>query len=245
MGIAIDILVVLFLLWSLFRGWRLGFLYQVGHLAALVVSYFAARGLASMLEMPLARNTDMSPLLAGTVAFFAVFIVLALIRAALVRKITKDLIPDNSGLSGVNRFLGATASLAKGALIAFLAIVLLLQIVAVRKTNPFQSSVIATWVAHNQDFIAQGRLGALTKLAFVLGTRDLAELGRDPRFQRLLAHPKASVLQSPEVLGAIGNQDYVALLGNDRLWEFLDDPEVRKTLAEFDWVESDAAKANP
>lgn len=245
MGIAIDILVALFLLWSLIRGWRLGFLYQLGHLAALVVAYFAARGLASMLEMPLARSIDMSPLVAGTVAFFAVFAVLALIGAVLVRKITKDLIPDTSGLSHVNRFLGAITGLAKGALIAFLAIVLLLQIVAVQQKNPFQSSAIATWVAHNQDFIAQGRLGTLAKLAFVLGTRDIAELGRDARFQRLLAHPKASVLQSPEVLGAIGNQDYVALLGNDRLWEFLDDPEVRKTLAEFDWVETDKADAKP
>lgn len=237
MGIAIDILVVLFLLWSLIRGWRLGFLYQIGHLAALIVSYFVARGVSSMIELPLARSIDSSPLVAGTIAFFAVFALLAIIGAVLVRKMTKDLIPDTSGLSHVNRALGAAASLAKGGLIAFLAIVLLLQIVAVQQKNPFQSSAIATWVAHNQDFIAQGRLGTLAKLAFLLGTRDLTELGRDARFQRLLAHPKASVLQSPEVLGAIGNQDYVALLGNDRLWDFLDDPEVRKTLAEFDWFE--------
>jgi uncharacterized membrane protein required for colicin V production len=241
-GIAVDILVVLFLLWSLIRGWRLGFLYQVGHLAALIVSYFAARGLASLIERPLASALSSSPLLAGTIAFFSVFAVLAIIGAILVRKMTKDLIPDTSGLSQVNRFLGAVASLLKGALIAYLGVVLLVQIAAVKHTNAFGASVAVTWVAKNQDFIAKGRVGAVTKLAWLLGTRDMVELGRDPRFQRLLAHPKASVLQSPEVLGAIGKNDYVALLSNDRLWEYLDDPDVRSTLAEFDWVETGSTK---
>lgn len=238
MGIALDILVALFLLWSLVRGWRLGFLYQVGHLAALVVSYFAARGIASWIERPLASALGSAPLVAGTIGFFAVFFVLAIIGAILVRKMTKDLIPDTSGLSHVNRFLGSLASLAKGALIAYLGIVLLLQLAAVKKTNPFAASAVATWVGKNQDFIAKGRLGAVTKLAWLLGTRDLAELGRDARFQKLLSHPKASVLQSPEVLAAVGTQDYVALLANERLWDYLDDREVRETLAEFEWVET-------
>lgn len=242
MGIAVDILVVLFLFWSLVRGWRLGFLYQVGHLAALIVSYFAARGIAALLERPLGSAIGSSPLVAGTIGFFTVFAVLAIVGAILVRKMTRDLIPDTSGLSQVNRFLGATASLAKGALISYLGIILLLQIAAIKHTNAFGSSVVVTWVAKNQDFIAQGRLGAVTKLVWLLGTRDIVELGRDPRFQKLLAHPKASVLQSPEVLGAIGNNDYVALLSNERLWEYLDDREVRATLAQFEWVEATPAK---
>lgn len=241
MGIALDILVVLFLVWSVFRGWRVGFLYQVGHLAALIVSYFAARGLASLIELPVARAMATTPLVAGTLSFFVIFAVLAIIGAILVRKMTHDLIPDTSGLSHVNRFLGSAASLGKGALIAFLVIVLLLQVMAVRHSNPFSSSVIATWVSKNQDFIAKGRLGAVTKLAWLLGTRSQEELARDERFRRLLQHPKASVLQSREVLGAIGNQDYVALLSNERLWDYLDDPAVRATLAEFEWVAAGSA----
>lgn len=30
MAVAIDFLVLLFLVWSLYRGWRQGFLYQIG-----------------------------------------------------------------------------------------------------------------------------------------------------------------------------------------------------------------------
>ena len=235
MGIAIDIVVVLFLLWSLIRGWRVGFLYQLGHLALLVVAYFASRGLASILEKPVAKLLGSSPLVGGTLTFFALFVVLGFIGAIVMRRLTKDLIPDRSTLSHLNRFLGSATGLAKGALYAYLAIVLLLQIqrIADKTPLPWQSSVAARWVAQH-NFLDRGKLGALVKLAWLVSTRDFATLAQDPRSQKLINHPKAKVLQSPAVLAAIANQDYVALLSNDALWDYLDEPEVQETLAEFD-----------
>jgi len=244
MGIAIDILVILFLLWSLIRGWRMGFLYQLGILAFLVVAYFASRGLAALLEKPVAKLLGSSPLVASTVTFFALFFVLGIIGAIIVRSITKDLIPDNSSLSGVNRFLGAVVSLAKGALIAYILIVLLLQVqrIAAKIPFPWQSSAIASLVAKH-NFLDRGEFGALTKLGWLVGTRDLATLSKDPRAQKLMNHPKAKGLYTPEVLAAIQNQDYVTLLRNNALWAYLEDPEVQAILQSFDWVEDAPGKA--
>ncbi len=244
MGIAIDILVVLFLLWSLIRGWRVGFLYQLGILAFLVLAYFAARGLASILDKSVARLLELSPLVAGTVTFFAIFFVLGLIGAILVRRITKDLVPDQSSLSSLNRFLGALVSLAKGALIAYLAIVVLLQIQRIAGNTPFpwQTSVSARFVAQH-NFLDRGELGALVKLGWLVSTRDLGQLSQDPRAQKLMSHPKAQGLYTPEMLSAIRNQDYVALFGNDALWDYLSDPEVQATLDTFEWFDEEGAKA--
>ena len=244
-GIAIDILVILFLVWSLIRGWRMGFLYQLGILAFLAVAYFVARGLTSLVDKPVAKMLGASPLVAGTVSFFVIFFVLGLIGAIVVRRITKDLIPDSSSLSGLNRFLGAAVSLAKGVLIAYLAIVLLLQVqrIAAKTPIPIQSSIAAGYVAKH-NFFDRGEVGALVKLVWVVSTRDPQQLMKDPRAQKLLAHPKAKVLQTPEVLAALAGQDYVTLLRNDALWDFLDEPDVQETLAEFDWVE-DAPKQPP
>ena len=243
MGIAIDILVILFLFWSLIRGWRMGFLYQLGILAFLVVAYFASRGLASLLEKPVAKLLGSSPLVAGTVTFFALFFVLGIIGAIVVRSITKDLIPDTSSVSGLNRFLGAVVSLAKGALIAYLVIVLLLQVQKITPKMPFpsQSSVIASLVAKH-NFLDRSELGALAKLVWLLSTRDLAELSKDPRSQVLMTHPKAKGLYTPEVLSAIQNQDYVTLLRNDALWDYLKEPVIQEALDKFDWVEETPTK---
>jgi uncharacterized membrane protein required for colicin V production len=239
-GIAIDILVVLFLLWSLIRGWRVGFLYQLGLLAFLVLAYFASRGLASILDKSVAKMLELSPLVAGTVTFFVIFFVLGLVGAIIVRRITKDLVPDQSSLSSVNRFLGAGVSLAKGALIAYLVIVVLLQIQRIAGDTPFpwQTSVAARFVAKH-NFLDRGELGALVKLGWLVSTRDLAELSQDPRAQKLMSHPKAHGLYTPEVLSAIRNQDYVALFRNDALWDYLAEREVQETLDSFDWFEDD------
>lgn len=244
MGIAVDILVVLFLLVSIYRGWRVGFLYQLGILAFLVVAYFVARALTGLLDAPVAKALNASPLVASTITFFAIFFVLAIIGGFLVRSMTKDLIPDKSSLSDINRALGAIVSLAKGALIAYLAIVVLLQIQRISGNTPFpvQSSIATRFVAEN-NVLDRGELGALVKLGWLVSTRDTNELGQDPRAQKLMAHPKAQGLFTPELLAAVRNQDYVALFDNDALWEFLRDSEVQETLDSFDWIEDDGAAA--
>ena len=75
MGIAIDVLIGLFLLWSLWRGWRHGLLYQLAQIAMIIVAYFAARGLGGLLADPIA-STGLAPIVASTIGFFAVFFVI-------------------------------------------------------------------------------------------------------------------------------------------------------------------------
>lgn len=241
MGIAIDILVGLFLLWSLLRGWKVGFLYQIAHLAFLVVAYFAARGLTALLEKQVTSAVGVSPLIAGTVTFFAIFAILGLIGALLVRRMTRDLIPDSSALSDLNRFFGAVTGLAKGGLYAYVIIVLLLQVqrISGKTWFPWQTSTTAS-LAAKHNFLDRREVEALFKLVWLASTRDLETLAKDPRAAPIVRHPKAKVLYSPEVLSAIGNQDYVTLLANDALWDFLDEPDVQKALEEFEWVEGEA-----
>ena len=236
MGIAIDILVILFLLWSLVRGWRFGLLYQVGYLALMVLAYFAARLLAGVLDAPLAKAFDMAPILAGTIAFFGVLAILLVLGSILVRRITKDLVPDKSALSGPNRVLGALVSGAKGALIAWVVLVFLVQLQRVTRTiqMPIESSFSLRF-ASDHNFLARGRAGALAKIVWLVGTNDMQKLALDPRVAKLLANPKAAPLMSPEVLVAINKQDYVALLQNQALWNFLDDEQVQEDLEAIPW----------
>jgi len=235
-GIAIDILVVLFLVWSLVRGWRFGLLYQIGYLALMVVAYFVARLLAGALDTPLAKALDVAPIVAGTITFFATLLVLLAVGSFVVRRITKDLVPEDSVLSGPNRALGAVVSGAKGALIAFVILVFFIQLQ--RITNKVQLPIESSFTlrfASQHNFLEHGAAGALAKIVWLVGTKDQTTLAADPRVRKLIAHPKAAALMSPEVLGAINRQDYVALLANDRLWEFLQDEQVQDELDAIPW----------
>ncbi|MFO0748060.1 MAG: CvpA family protein [Myxococcota bacterium] len=236
MGIAIDILVILFLLWSLVRGWRLGLLYQIAYTALMVVSYFVARGLASLLDQPVGKMLGIAPIVAGTVAFFVVLMLLLFFGALLVRRMTKDLVPDSSVLSVPNRAIGAAVAGAKGALIAFVILVFFIQLQ--RITNKIQlpiDSSISLRFASQHNFLEHGSTGALAKLVWLIGTKDKVQLAADPRVQRLIANPKARDLLTPELLGAVNRQDYVALFGNKALWVFLDDAEIQAELDAIPW----------
>jgi uncharacterized membrane protein required for colicin V production len=236
MGLAVDLLVVLLLCGSVIRGWQAGLLFQIAHLAVLIVCFFVARGLAPGLEKMVASSLGVPPLAAAALAFFGTFGVLAFIGGFLVRRMTRDLLPEASTLSQLNRMLGAAAGVAKGGLIAFLALVLLLQLTALdKRDHPLGSSRAATWVSQNQDFIVTGRVGTLAKLAWVVGTREPIELARDEGFQRLLRHPKGAVLTSPAVLEALSNKDFVTLMKNEALWALLDEAEVRRVVAAWPW----------
>ena len=240
MGIALDLLVLLFLVWSLVRGWRLGFLYQIGQFAVMIVSYFVARALAGGLDRSVAKALQVSPVVGGVIVFFSAFLLLSLIGGFVVARITRNLIPKDTALSSVNRALGLIVAAAKGALIAYCALVLVIQATRMSPTasaQPFwRSSFTARFVAEH-NALDRGEVGAFAKLTWLMATHDPIALATDPRFQRVLASPRAAVLTTPEFLGAIGNQDYVAIMRNDALWEFLKDADVQAALQEFPWVE--------
>lgn len=239
MGVAIDFLVVLFLLWSLYRGWKLGFLYQLGQLAVVMLAYFIAKGLGPLLAEPLTSHR-LSPALAGAIGFFAVFLVVVIIGALLLRKVTKDLLSFSEGLGQADKVLGIVLGAAKGALIAYITVVGL--IMANRMTGkvpiPFASSITGRWVMqHNfldsEDF-PRGK--ALAKLAWLLTTRSQEQLMADPDVQAIMLNPKAQALLTPEVIGALAHKDFVALFSNDAVWDFLDEPDVQQHLNAIEWT---------
>lgn len=236
MGIAIDLLVVLFLVWSVVRGWRLGLLYQIAYLALMVVAYFASRLLAGALDKPVAKLIGAAPIVGGTLTFFVSLMLLLIIGAVVVRRMTRDLVPEDSVLSPPNRALGAIVAGAKGALIAFVLLVFLLQLQTI--TNkiqlPVSSSVSLRFVREN-NFLDDTGLGSLTKLVWLASTKKTSDLAQDPRMQRIMSHEKAKALMTPELAVALNEQDYVALFNNDALWSFLEDPEIRAELEAIPW----------
>lgn len=241
MGVAIDILVLLFLAWSLYRGYTNGLLYQLGQMALIILAYFVARGLGDLVAEPLMSALDLSRTVAATLGFFGVFLLIVLIGGLFVRKLTKDLTSFSASFGAADKVLGLVVGGAKGVLIAYIAIVGL--IMAHRMTDrvpiPFASSVAGRFVlAHNfldSDDFPQAR--ALAKLAWVASTRSADEMAADPNVQAILSHPKAQDLMTPEILEAIGRKDYISLLSHDALWAFLEDPEVQRRLDAIPWSE--------
>lgn len=244
MGIAIDFLVVLFLAASTWRGWRMGLLYQLGQVALVIVAYAVARGLGSALADPLRSGPGLPPSVASTVGFFVVFIVVVAVGGFFLRRMTRDLLGFSTGLGQLDKILGLVVGAAKGALIAYIAIVGLLM--AHRMTGkvplPFADSTAGRWVMRNNFLDSEEfpRARALAKLAWVATTRSQAELASDPHLRALLAHPKTQSLLTPEVLSALGNKDFIALLGEDAVWDFLDEPEVQQHLNAIEWIEIEA-----
>jgi len=239
MGVAVDILVVLFLVWSLFRGWRLGFLFQLGQLAVIVIAYFVARGLGAVIAAPLVGET-LSPPVANTLGFFLVFITIVIVGAILLRKITRDLLSFSTGLGTFDRVLGIALGGAKGLLISYVVIVGL--IMAHRMTGnvpiPFGSSVTGRWVMQNNFLDSDDfpRAKALAKLVWLRTTRTDEELAQDPHVVAILNHPRSLALLTPEVLEAVGEGDFVSLLTNRALWAFLDEPDIQRHLNAIEWA---------
>ncbi|TNF33073.1 MAG: CvpA family protein [Deltaproteobacteria bacterium] len=244
MGVAIDFLVLLFLVWSLYRGWRQGFLYQLGQLAVVMLAYFVAKGLGGLIADPITGPDKLPPALAETIGFFAIFFIVTIIGAVLLKKVTKDLLSFSEGLGQADKVLGILLGGAKGALIAYIAIVGL--IMAHRMTGkvpiPFGDSIAGRWVMQNNfldsDDFPRGK--ALAKLAWLLTTRSQQELAADPHVQAIMANPKAQTLLTPQVLGALAHKDFVSLLGNEALWEFLDEPDVQEHLNAIEWTQAEA-----
>ncbi|MFT7581274.1 MAG: putative membrane protein required for colicin V production [Myxococcota bacterium] len=233
MGIAIDILVVLFLAWSLYRGWKHGFLYQLGQMALAVVAYFAARGLGTLLADPI-TGAGVHPNLAATIGFFSVFLIIFVVGGLFLRKLTKDLLSFSDGLSTVNRVLGIVLGAAKGALLAYLIMVGL--IMAHRMTGkvpiPFESSVAGRLVLQNNFLDSDDfpRAKAMTRFALYLSTHNETEVASNPHIQAILSHPKASSVLTAENLTAFAERDYVTLFASEEVWDFLDEPDIQEHL---------------
>lgn len=237
MGLALDLLVVLTLAAAIARGWKRGFVFQAAQLAMLVVVYFVARAIANGLDRSLAKSMDISPVVAGAIAFLGSFVILAFIGTILIGIALRELSPDGGALSQLNRLAGTALGGAKGALFSY---ALIAGLITVGRASDFQipwrTSVAGKFVADN-NILDRGEVGAFAKIAWLVSTRDLGKLSEDPRFDALMMQPGSAVFTSKDVTAAIGSNDWVALMSNDKLWAFLRDERVQIILRTFSWLE--------
>ena len=81
------------------------------------------------------------------------------------------------------------------------------------------------------------RAKALVKLGYLLHRKDAVTLASDPHFQAILEHPKAEVLRSPEVAGALARGEWVTLVQSDALLDLLDESEIQEHLNAIEWTD--------
>ena len=230
----IDIIVAILLGWALLRGWLRGFVYQLGQLAALVGAVLAGRGLGPLVEPSLHEALAGTPGLSDAVSFFLVFVVAYTACILLVHMLTRDLHRASRALTAGDRFLGLVLGGAKGALTVY--VVFLGLIVANQATGavpvPYASSHTGRWVMQHNVLEAEDfpRAKALTKLGLLVHRQSATVLMTNPHFRAVMSHPKAAVLRTPETARALAQGDWLAVVGDEAVWDLLDEPEIQEHL---------------
>lgn len=246
---ALDILAGVVVLWGLIRGWLRGLLFQLGQIGMLAIAFVAARSLRGVVEPWLAEMFDARPMVRESVAFFLVFAGAFLVGSFLVSRFTSDLHRLSDTLTTGDRVFGAAAGALKGGLVVYLGVVLL--IMTNQTTGavpvPYASSTTGRFVmSHN--FLEAGdfpRAKALVKLGWLLGTRKAISLVDDPHIRAILEHPKAAVLRSPDVMQALAASDWLSLVGDEAIWDLLDEPEIQEHLEAIEWEAPPSDDASP
>ncbi len=230
---ALDVVVLIVVLLGALRGLAQGFLYQLGQLAVAILAFFLARW-GGGLVAPHLEGLGASPQASGLLAFLVVFGVIYVIGGIFVSLATRPIRQSDRTLGWLDRSIGAALGTAKAALLVYVAVVAL--IIVHRTTGklplPYDDSETGRWVvAHNVlESDAFPRVRATVKLGAVLQRRTAGELASDPHMLAILAHPKAAFLRSPEMVDAMQRGDWVTVLGDERVWALLDDPDVQREL---------------
>jgi len=237
----LDIIALIVVLWGMVRGWLRGLLFQMGQIGLLGLAYVAGRTFSEPLSEWLIGLVSLPAQIGSSVAFFALFVGVYGLGVLVLRSFTDDLHEAFESLSSKDRALGALVGTVKGTLVVYLALVGL--IMANRATGSvpiaYASSVSGAWVMQHNFMESEEfpRAKALVKLGYLLHRQDAVTLASDPHFQAILAHPKAEVLRSPEVAGAMARQEWVTLVRSDALLDLLDESEIQEHLNAIEWSE--------
>ena len=237
----LDIIALIVIAWAMIRGWLRGLLFQMGQIGLLGLAYVAGRTFSEPVADWLASWASLPPAIGDSAAFFAVFSVIYGVGVLVLRAFTKDLHEAFESLSNNDRTLGAMVGVVKGALLVYLAFIGM--IMANRATGsvpiPYASSYTGAWVMQHNFFESEEfpRAKALVKLGYLVHHKDAVALASDPHFQAILEHPKAEVLRSPEVAGALARGEWVSLVQNDALLDLLDESEIQEHLNAIEWTE--------
>lgn len=245
---ALDVVVLIVVLLGALRGLAQGFLFQLGQLAVAILAFFLARW-GGGLVAPHLEHLGASPQASGLLAFLLVFLVIYVVGGIFVSLATRPIRRSDRTLGWLDRSIGALLGTAKAALLVYVAVVAL---VVVHRTTgklplPYDASETGRWVlAHNVlESDAFPRVRATVKLGAVLQRRSAGQLAHDPHMLAILTHPKAAFLSSPDMVDAMKRGDWVTVLGDERVWELLDDPEVQRQLDAIDLGDPHAPPSTP
>lgn len=240
----LDIVAAVLICWALVRGWLRGFLYQLGQIGMLALAFVAARALSDQVEPLVASLLDVTPMVQQVVGFAVVFSVVYVVGLMVLGAFTRDIHKASETLSNGDRSLGAMVGAVKGALLVYLCFVGL--IMANRTTGkvpiPYGSSVTGRWVMQHNFFESEEfpRARALAKLGYLLHNRSARQLVENPHFAAIVQHPKAEVLRTPAVAEALARGDWMQLMGDEAIWDLLDEPEIQDHLNAIEWEEEAA-----
>ena len=118
----IDLVFILILLWSAYKGFRKGFILQLSTLAALLLGIFGAIKFSDFTATLLTENFEISNQYIHIIAFAVTFIAIV-IAVHLVAKLIEKLI-QAIALGFINRLLGVVFGVAKVAFIISIILVL-------------------------------------------------------------------------------------------------------------------------
>ncbi|MGM0497091.1 MAG: CvpA family protein, partial [Bacteroidota bacterium] len=118
----IDLVFLILLLWSAYKGFRKGFILQLSTLAALLLGIFGAIKFSDFTATLLTENFEISNQYIHIIAFAVTFIVIV-IAVHLIAKLIEKLI-QAIALGFINRLLGVVFGVAKVAFIISIILVL-------------------------------------------------------------------------------------------------------------------------
>ncbi|HOX45627.1 MAG TPA: CvpA family protein [Myxococcota bacterium] len=230
-------------------GFLSGFWMQIMRLAVMLGAYLLAPVIGQPLGLPLARALGIPPLVglaaASFLAFIGLYLVLGTVGWAILRRRRKA--KDEASAKRRQRWdglAGAGLGLLKAGLLCYLILCGLVLVEgplrdALRGSELGYERSVAVAFARQHNLLSSlhlpvvGDLAALSRLSHDPTFRE--KVAKDPKVQRLLQHPKLQGLLGDEaVLRASEGGDPAALLGNPRVNQAFQDPEIQKLLSEID-----------
>jgi len=230
-----------------------GFLSQVIKIAALVAACLLASPLSPYAKELLMKKMEVDSLFGDMLSLFlawlASYVVLIIVGSIIARIIRGS----SKSLKFLDRVLGGALGALKGALIVYLVVCAILmfreplesivpseyldleesQVAAFAKDNNILTRLDLPSAESLKEIPAARNLGEIVN---ALGNEEQKEaLARDPGVKKILRTPAFQKLkEDPELLRAVSEKDFSAILQNENVRRVFNDPEIRKLLSEVD-----------
>ncbi len=232
-------------------GYFSGFLRQIGKLIGLVLGFLAARALADSVGETMATAFGLGLFVAKAIAFALIFFLVTMLFRFVWGILTGGGRVGESPTRVLDRGLGGLLGAAKGALLVYVAMALLLyagpELEARGTKLPFDlsGSLIAREV-QKRNLIADEifpRAQAIEKVAAILQKPERLQVREDdPDVAFLLSHDKAQFLSDPDIAQALREGRWDFVVADGRVFALLADREI---VAALNRLELNAEAAAP